>query len=338
MNTTTREYCLPRKTEPRHYLVSGGKKSKNPEYLQIQDVPCRVHSYDNETFTLNSFTSSSSRLFHVTKDEFAKDFTFIYPNEESNLILQSYRNIPIHENEFERREDVSAIEKVIRSTFENENLPINLRKIFKDKLFQIIQSMGAPYITMTEYFKFKTGDVELSSHKRFGCSIFNRNSRWCPPITLTHEEFEKSPSYPAPLGIRSKDFCLPSELIETIKELIIQIVNFDGVTDEMFEELQKTMPFIEKRTKNICFYCGKKLSVEEYSSIYKSETNYMEICHRNPNERFLSTNMYWGHGDCNRRQGGYTEDERIYDGFRLAYLTGKINEETFTQLQHSLSM
>ena len=32
---------------------------------------------------------------------------------------------------------------------------------------------------------------------------------------------EKSPSYPAPLGIRSKDFCLPSELIETIKELII---------------------------------------------------------------------------------------------------------------------
>jgi len=28
--------------------------------------------------------------------------------------------------------------------------------------------------------------------------------------------------------------------------------------------------------------------------------------------------MYWGHGDCNRRQGGYSEADRIREGFSLA--------------------
>jgi len=27
--------------------------------------------------------------------------------------------------------------------------------------------------------------------------------------------------------------------------------------------------------------------------------------------------MYWGHGECNRRQGGYTETERIQDALGL---------------------
>ena len=69
--------------------------------------------------------------------------------------------------------------------------------------------------------------------------IFNRNSRCCPPIDITYEEYSKSPSYPAPLGIRPKDFCLPSELIITMNELINQIVNFDGIDDVSFEEMKK---------------------------------------------------------------------------------------------------
>ncbi len=27
--------------------------------------------------------------------------------------------------------------------------------------------------------------------------------------------------------------------------------------------------------------------------------------------------MYWGHGECNRRQGGYTESDRIHDAIGL---------------------
>ncbi len=34
--------------------------------------------------------------------------------------------------------------------------------------------------------------------------------------------------------------------------------------------------------------------------------------------------MYWGHGECNRRQGGYTERERIEDAIVL--ITNNPNE------------
>ena len=60
------------------------------------------------------------------------------------------------------------------------------------------------------------------------------------------------------------------------------------------------------------------MDLNDYSSSYMSETNYIEICHRDPNDRFLTRNMYWGHGDCNRRQGGYSEADRIREGLSLA--------------------
>ena len=69
-----------------------------------------------------------------------------------------------------------------------------------------------------------------------------------------------------------------------------------------------------------CKYCGEEMDINEYKSEYKSADNFMEICHRDPHKSFSPENMYWGHGECNRRQGGFTESDRIYDGFRLATL------------------
>ena len=87
-----------------------------------------------------------------------------------------------------------------------------------------------------------------------------------------------------------------------------------------------------KKKNSSCKYCGEKINILEYSSEYKSSTNYIEICHRNPNDRFISTNVYWGHGDCNRRQGGYTENDRINDGLRLLYFDGKIDKEKYDSM------
>ena len=126
--------------------------------------------------------------------------------------------------------------------------------------------------------------------------------------------------YPYPLGIRPKDFCLPSELLDTVVEMLTQICSMKNVDKELFETLNKEFEkkkllvrIDTKRPYHCCKYCSKPLDAEEYSSEYKSETNYMEICHRDPNERFIKENMYWGHGECNRRQGGYSEDERMRD-------------------------
>ena len=64
-----------------------------------------------------------------------------------------------------------------------------------------------------------------------------------------------------------------------------------------------------------------------------SETNYIEICHRDPNDRFLVRNMYWGTGESNRRQGGYSEEDRIEDAIRLLMNNQEHFEKYKEQLQ-----
>lgn len=324
-------YCVAKQTVPHYYNKKNGI-SKQKEYLQIEGVPCQVIKYNNETnmITLNSFTSSSSRCFTISRQYFYNNFTEIIPDTDGNLYLDAYP-IPIHTSEFYKREDLKILENSVKQIYKNGKISPIVRRLFKDKLFQLIQSQGAPYITIEEYYKFKNGEISLSKHKRFGSEIFNRNTRWCPPIDITYEEYLKSPSYPAPLGIRPKDFCLPSELINTMKELIVQIVNFDGIDDVSYNEIEKTIPFIYKKY-HLCKYCGKNIYIEKYYSQYKSQNNYIEICHRNPNDRFLAKNMYWGHGECNRRQGGYSENDRINDGARLMLLNGIIDIETYEKI------
>jgi hypothetical protein len=326
---TQSKFCVAMFTALRKYETKIGV-SKNPEYLQIEGAPCIVIESNSETFTLNSLTSASSRCFKISREEFDINFTEINPDSDGYLHLEAYP-VPINISEFVTREVVTSLEKNIKKIITNEIVDSRVRKIFDDKLSQLIVSQGSPYITISDYYKFKKGEITLTSHKRFGNEIFNRNSRCCPPIDITYEEYSKSPSYPAPLGIRPKDFCLPSELIITMNELINQIVNFDGIDDVSFEEMKKILPFIHKKD-HCCKYCGEKINIEKYCSEYKSCDNYIEICHRDPNDRFLPRNMYWGHGDCNRRQGGYSETDRMNDGLRLMRVNGIIDRETYEKM------
>lgn len=328
-------YCVAKQTVPRNYDNKNGI-SKQKEYLQIEGVPCKIikisknNNERNTMITLNSFTNASSRVFTINLEEFVNNFTEINPDNEGNLCLSSYP-FPINIIEFDKREDVVLLKNKIQQVYKNKKVSKIVRQIFKDKLFQLTQSQGAPYITIKDYYKYKNGKIILSKHKRFGNEFFNRKARWCPPINITYEEYLNSPSYPAPLGIRPKDFCLPSELVTTIKELIVQIVNFDGLDDVLFNEIKKNIPFIYKK-EHFCKYCGMKIYSDKYYSEYKSCNNYIEICHRDPNDRFLIRNMYWGHGECNRRQGGYSETDRINDGARLMLLNEYINIETYDNI------
>lgn len=332
------DYYVAKNTKLHKYLTKTGF-SKNEEWLQIKNVPCKVINIDNKLnkIILNSFTSSVSRNFLITTEELNDDFYKIEPNENGELNIQSYP-VPINIEEFELRNEVKKLEKMIKNVKINNKIPNNIKKIFEDKLFQLLQSQGSPYISIKEYYDFKEGKIKLSQHKRFGYEIFNRNSRWCPPINITYEEFLTDSSYPAPLGIRPKDFCLPSEIVETIKELIIQIVNFKNVDMETFEELKKILPFIKKTDVCLCKYCGENININDYYSEYKSCDNYIEICHRNPNERYTKENMYWGHGECNRRQGGYSEKERMIDGLKLLLLNKKIDETSYQFLYNQINL
>ena len=169
------------------------------------------------------------------------------------------------------------------------------------------------------------GKKELTlKDKHFGEPLFNRSSR-CSPVVdhLSWEEYRASPSYPYPIGIRNKDFCLPSEMIAVSVEMIRQLLTLKNVEDKYREKIQKIFtdfnigPQFDNFVTHRCTYCGEEIDLNEYSSNYASETNYIEICHRDPNACFCMGNMYWGHGECNRRQGGYTETERIEDALGL---------------------
>lgn len=327
-------FYIANKTAPLNYDTNNGC-SKRKGYLQIQGAPCIVIKSDANTTTLNCFASAVGRNFTVTNEYLENNFKKIIPDSNGFLMLEAYP-VKIHISEFEKRNEVTELEKSIKQISNSKNVKNKFVKhLLKDKLNQLHQSQGAPYITIDDYNKYKNGEIKLSKHKRFGHEIFDRNSRWCPPIDITHEEFQKSPSYPAPLGIRPKDFCLPSELIITMQELINQIANFDGIDDESFNEMKTILPFIEKQ-KSFCKYCGENINILEYSSQYKSSTNFIEICHRDPSDRFISKNMYWGHCDCNRRQGGYTENDRIRDGLRLALLNKKMDKETYDSIINNL--
>lgn len=320
-------YCVPDRTGLLKY-VTKDSYSKNEEWLYVEGVPCEIHAFDGETYTLQSFTSC--RCFHMPLQDFEKYFSFVTPDESGYLHLSKYLQ-PIHVDEFKHREKVSRLKEILSKIQKDKNISEQTRKIFEDKVFQILQAQGNIHtINVDKYKKFKSGELTLSKHQRIGDPVFNRATRWSPPVDITNEEFEKSPSYPAPMGIRPKDHCFPSELIGAVQELILQIVNFANFPQGDFDKIKDYLPFIEKK-ECFCKYCGDCLDYTQYESDYKSAKNFMEICHRDPNKRFVETNMYWGHCDCNRKQGGYTEVDIMKDGLRLMYLNGIWTKEEYEQ-------
>lgn len=154
--------------------------------------------------------------------------------------------------------------------------------------------------------------------ENFGDPIFNRSKRWAPPIgDMLHDDFKKTIGYPAPLGIRAKDFCLPSQLLVAVTELLVQLASCENAPPKLVELLKSKKIAIPDRV-HACKWCGKTVDAAKCTSEYKSATNYIELCHRDPNGMFTPENVYWGHGDCNRRQGGYTELDRVDDVIGLA--------------------
>ena len=339
INMTT--IVIAKRTLPRHTLTKSGQPSAKPEYVQIEGAPLVVVSFENNLFTLNPLTSAEQKYFVVTKEDLQGNF---YPAELdenkfiTNLDSKKYPK-RVNITEFSDRDRLAkfntAIMKEIKSWSECLLKEVLIGKLDSTekkrkggKLPQLRASQGASTPTIPKiqtYIEKMNGKKELTlKDKHFGEPLFNRSSR-CSPVVdhLSWEEYRASPSYPYPIGIRNKDFCLPSEMIAVSVEMIRQLLTLKNVEDKYREKIQKIFtdfnigPQFDNFVTHRCTYCGEEIDLNEYSSNYASETNYIEICHRDPNACFCMENMYWGHGECNRRQGGYTETERIEDALGL---------------------
>ena len=338
-NISKETYYISNHTKPRHFNIEKGK-SKQKEYCQIEGSPCKfmkVYNQNGETMvTLNSFTSA--RRFDVSLDELESEFFPAEIDQNGNITNLDKSKYPIgiiiNINEFDKRSNIASFGTQVKRTCKNllnsndicqpDKLAV---KAIQDKLVQMENPQGSSakiIPTLDKYKADKIENIKKENHKRIGNPIFNRQKRWCPiGDNKSWDDYENSPSYPYPIGIREKDFCLPSAMIETLCTMLIQILTFKNVSDKLrasFKPILEQCGFsnmLEHSKIHRCKYCGEEMDINEYKSEYKSTDNFMEICHRDPYKSFSPENMYWGHGECNRRQGGFTESDRIYDGLRL---------------------
>lgn len=318
-------FYISKKSFPRKCLTVKGTVRTEYEWVQIEGVPCMVieeHHNDKdelEFIIFNSFTSNPDSYFKVSAIELAEHFDKAIVNKDGFIMgLTKYPDGKIHTLEFKKRVDVKNIAALFKK------IP---NKDLSSKLEQTLVSQGSTHAaTISLFFDYVNGTKKLKSTENFGDPIFNRHKRWCPPINITFEEFKTSPSYPAPLGVRPKDFCLPSEIISSAVELVTQMTRFLHSEDEFVKIIKTSILDVYTPSATVttvalepfcCKWCNKVIDANLCKAEYKSATNYIEICHRDPNDRFLPRNVYWGHGDCNRRQGGYTEEDRIQDAITL---------------------
>ena len=330
------KYFKPIVTRPRNFITKGKSNiSKNKEWLQIAECPCIIDSIKNEYVILHSFSSAIGRKFKLSLKEFSDEFTECPVVEDHITNLQAYPGSKIHLKEFEKRKKIKGYKSDCKKISKNKHISENLRELFDKKVGQLFVPNGnsSSKDAIQIYNEYNSGKIKIDELKRIGDPVFNRcASRWTPITNISsYEDFRKSKSFPAPLGIRNKDFSLPSDLIKVFKSMIKQFACCNDIIDKDFKELGKVFPFIRKINKQehtICTFCGECLNIYQCTSEYNSKTNYIEICHRDPNERCVESNIYWGHGDCNRKQGGQTELEYLLTALKLAKNNPKLLEHS----------
>jgi len=80
-----------------------------------------------------------------------------------------------------------------------------------------------------------------NNNNRYHNSIFNRSSRYNPPIKIEYDDYIAHKNFPRPFGIRPKDHCLPSQLEETLKSMIEQITYFKNFDSNERKEILKIL-------------------------------------------------------------------------------------------------
>jgi hypothetical protein len=106
-------------------------------------------------------------------------------------------------------------------------------------------------------------------------------------------------------------------MTKSVTELLVQMACFENAPPALVAFVSTIPGVVLPDCVHCCKWCDETIDADQIAAQYKSKTNYAEICHRDPNAAFSPGNMYWGHGDCNRRQGGYDEGECVRDGLRL---------------------
>lgn len=291
------------------------------------DVPYKILFNDDFNIILLPFNGKTK--LQILKKDFEK-YLYELKTDETFIYINSYPNkkIPILEFNIE----IISINNLKKYFSFNKNILHMLKKIEHDALY----SKGNRFcITIKEYNKYKLNIDDNKNNKliKIGSPIFNRSSRHSPPISnsFTRIDFEKSHSFPAPIGIHESDFSLPSEQNKILIELLNQFFsckNAPKCPEEIIENLNLNI----KENSHKCLWCGVLLDISELNQSYCSSEHSINICHRNPEFGTNKDNIYLGHCSCNRQQGGYSEEQRIDQIIRLVKANEKYKKKILQEL------
>lgn len=307
------DYIVSKKTLPIYARKKDGGKYKKLEWI-IASVPSIIVEIQDDCIIIQNFCKGLNRLHIITNNNFK--YLRKCKIENGNIYdLLWYPEGKLKISEFDERKKVDLFNKKVNKLI--KSLPDNqiIKHILKDKINQLRSPQGAPCPTIPDIIKYDFEKLRNHPTKRVDNMIFNRCSRWTPPIpeSYTYEEYRNSINFGLPIGTRPKDFCYPSELISTLKEMIRQILCFKNINPDTKQQIIEILELDASKCQEIhkCRWSGKEIDMLQYSSGYSSKNNFIEICHKDPNNRFLPDNMYWGFGESNRQQGGYSEEERV---------------------------
>lgn len=287
------------------------------------NVPYKVISNDEVNVKLLPFNGKS--IINILYEKFENDF-YNLNYDELYIYTPFYPNGKVAISEF----NVKPISiKKLKKHFEGKNILNAIEKAEQDSF----HSKGNQFCaTIDKYYKYKT-DAKISKLERLGDPIFNRSVRHSPPIskTFTREDFEKSYSFPAPIGVREEDFAWPSEQNEILVELLNQIFSCKNAPD-CPEDIRDELGLTINPNSHMCLWCGEVMDISELNQEYCSKEHSINFCHRIPEIGTKKGNVYIGHCSCNREQGGYSEEQRIDQIIRLAKCNPSYREKIFKEL------
>ena len=302
----------------------------NSEWI-CEGVPCIVSNETETDVYIKPF--NKKREFMITKDEFSKKFLTLelsqddggayytqapnYP--EGRLKLDEFLVVPI------------SVNKLIKHFDNDSNIVTLIKKAQQDAYV----SKGSTFcINMKDYTSFSSSQTKL---ERPGDPIFNRAPRHSRPVRMefTREDFETTTSFPAPIGIRSEDFALPSEQNEILIQILSQIFNCKNAPD-CPEDLSIQLGLTIVKNSHQCHWCGELMDIQTLSQLYCSKEHTVNFCHRDPKIGTRPNNVYLGHCSCNREQGGYSEQERVEQFIRLLKHNSTYREMCLASLSSDL--
>ena len=287
------------------------------------NVPYKVESNDGIHMNLLPFNGKSN--ITVLNENFENEFYHL-ESDDTYVYAPNYPNGRIPITEF----NVKPISiKKLKKHFEGKNILRAIEKAEQDSF----HSKGNQFCTTIDKYNKYKNDPKTSKLERIGDPIFNRSVRHSPPISklFTREDFEKSSSYPAPIGIREEDFALPSEQNEILIELLEQIFNCKNAP-ECPKEMKCELGLNIHTNTHKCLWCGELMDITELNQDYCSKEHSINFCHRIPELGTKKGNVYIGHCSCNREQGGYSEEQRIEQIIRLAKYNTSYKEKILQEL------